>query len=57
MTESIMQDEKACFVTKSTRGLDRHHCFKGSRRKASERYGLWVWLQDHHQQFLLRRQA
>ena len=44
MTDSIMQGDKECFVTKSTRGLDRHHCFKGSRRKASERYGLWVWL-------------
>lgn len=44
MSDSIMQYDKECFVTKSTRGLDRHHCFKGSRRKASERYGLWVWL-------------
>lgn len=24
--------------------LDRHHCFKSSRRKLSEEHGLWVWL-------------
>ena len=44
MSKSIMQDEKKCFVTGSESQLDRHHVYAGSRRKASERYGCWVWL-------------
>lgn len=44
MTPSIMQGEKECYATGSTVGLDRHHVFKGSRRKHSEEHGLWVWL-------------
>ena len=44
MTKSIMQDEKECFVTGSQTQLDRHHVYAGSRRKASEKYGCWVWL-------------
>ena len=44
MSKSIMQDEKKCFVTGSESQLDRHHVYAGSRRKASEKYGCWVWL-------------
>lgn len=44
MTASIIQQEKRCYVTGATTGLDAHHCFKSSRRKAAERYGLKVWL-------------
>ena len=44
MTDSIIQSKRACYATGAEYGLDRHHCFKGSRRKASERHGLWVWL-------------
>lgn len=43
---SIIQDEKCCYATGKTGNLDRHHCFKASRRKAADKYGLWVWL-DH----------
>ena len=39
-----MQDEKQCFITGSQIQLDRHHIYAGMRRKASERYGCWVWL-------------
>lgn len=29
--------------------LHKHHVFGGRRRKASEKYGLWVWLRpDWH---------
>lgn len=50
MSESIMQSERVCYATGSTRNLHRHHCFKASRRKLSEKYGLWVWLRaDVHQ--------
>ena len=44
MAESIIQSEKACYVTGSTQFLDRHHVFKASRRKKADEYGLWVWL-------------
>lgn len=44
MTESIIQQEKACYATGATNGLDLHHVFKGSRRKHSDKYGLVVWL-------------
>lgn len=50
MTPSIMQDKRECYATGSTHNLHRHHCFKASRRKLSEKYGLWVWLRaDVHQ--------
>lgn len=39
-----MQDEKECYATGATVGLDRHHVFRGSRRNHSEECGLWVWL-------------
>ena len=39
-----MQDEKVCFITGSQIGLDKHHVYAGARRKASEKYGCWVWL-------------
>lgn len=44
MTESIIQPYRCCYVTGSTVLLDRHHCFKASRRKAADEHGLWVWL-------------
>lgn len=46
MVPSIIQDEKECYVTGSQRNLDRHHVYRAARRKLSEKYGLWVWL-DH----------
>ena len=44
MSDSIMQEEKRCFITGAERDLDRHHIYAGSRRKASEAWGCWVWL-------------
>lgn len=41
---SIMQNDKTCFVTGSTVDLDRHHIYHGSRRKAAEEWGCWIWL-------------
>ena len=43
-TQSIMQDEKCCFLTGSTQNIDLHHCFHGIRRKAADRWGCWIWL-------------
>jgi hypothetical protein len=49
MADSIMQDRKECFITHSTEGLDKHHIMRGSRRKAAEKWGCWVWLRhDWH---------
>jgi hypothetical protein len=49
MADSIMQTRKECFYTKSTEGLHKHHIFQASRRKASEKWGCWVWLRyDWH---------
>ncbi len=48
---SIMQTEKECYVTGSTEQLDLHHVYHGPRRKASDQWGCWVWLQhDIHMQ-------
>lgn len=47
--KSIMQDEKRCYLTGSTTGLQKHHIFGAFNRDNSERYGLWVWLRwDRH---------
>ena len=43
-SKSIIQTTKERYVTYRTDNLDRHHIFKGSRRKNAEKYGLWVYL-------------
>lgn len=44
-----MQTEKICYLTGATTNLHKHHVFAGSRRKASEKWGCWVWLRaDYH---------
>ena len=49
MSKSILQDEKECFICKTTYNLEEHHIFRTPYRNASERYGLKVWLcQPHH---------
>ena len=49
MAGSIIQNEKRCYITGWTVNLHKHHIFGGGRRKASEQYGLWVWLRaDWH---------
>lgn len=50
LAESILQDEKKCFITGSTTNLHRHHIMHGTaNRKLAEEYGLWVWLRaDWH---------
>lgn len=43
---SILQDRKECYVTHSTERLEKHHIMRGSRRKAAEKWGCWVWLRS-----------
>lgn len=39
-----MQESKYCYVTGRTDRLELHHVFGGSRRKAADKWGCWVWL-------------
>lgn len=43
--DSILQDEKVCFVTGAEVNLDKHHIYHGPRRKAADKWGCWVWLE------------
>lgn len=42
--ESVIQNKKECFLCGKTYDLQSHHVFAGSRRSASERTGMKVWL-------------
>ena len=42
--QSILQEEKRCFLTGRIDDLHQHHVYGGSRRKASDKWGCWVWL-------------
>ena len=48
--DSVLQQNKECYVCHTTIGLQDHHCLYGSaNRKVSEKYGLKVWLcREHH---------
>ena len=48
--DSILQDEKKCYICGRVRNLQSHHIVFGNPgRKNSELYGLKVWLcMDHH---------
>lgn len=47
-SKSIMQTQKECYITGSLTNLHRHHVFGGSKRKASEEWGCWVWLRAEY---------
>lgn len=42
--ESILQNEKKCYVTEQTDALHKHHIYGAANRKISEENGFWVWL-------------
>lgn len=47
--KSIIQNDKECFVCKSTFGLENHHCIYGhGLRPLADKYGLTVWLCARH---------
>lgn len=48
--ESLISNEKACFICGTTRNINLHHIFFGtSNRKQSDKYGMWVYLcVEHH---------
>lgn len=46
--KSILQDKKECYICHAAEGLEEHHIFGGSRRRASEKHGCKVWLCRRH---------
>lgn len=45
MADSILQNEKVCYITGQTNNLHKHHIFFGNPgRKISEEQGFWVYL-------------
>lgn len=47
--DSIMQNSRECYITGATDGTVKHHIYAGGRRKASDKWGCWVWLRwDWH---------
>lgn len=48
--DSIIQDEKECFICHSTQNLELHHIFYGTaNRKQSDKTGCVCWLcKGHH---------
>lgn len=47
--KSIIQEQKECFVCKTTYNLHEHHIYEGTgRRKQSEKYGMKIWLCGRH---------
>lgn len=49
MTESIIDNHRACLVCGTGYNLHRHHIFYGtSNRKQSEKYGCWCYLCARH---------
>ena len=49
MSQSIISNERQCFVCHTTQNLHKHHIIHGyAFRKVSEHYGLWVYLCGYH---------
>ena len=47
--KSIIQNNKECYVCKTTLGLHLHHCLYGTaNRKLADKYKLTVWLCGYH---------
>lgn len=42
--DSILQDEKECFITCAKEPLHKHHIYTGANRKISEEQGFFIWL-------------
>lgn len=47
--QSILSNERECFVCKTPLNLHKHHIYEGGGRRAiSEKYGCWVYLCAKH---------
>ena len=40
----MQSNNKECYITGQTQGLDKHHIYLSANRKVSEEYGFFVWL-------------
>ena len=45
---SVLQDERRCYVCGTEMGLHKHHVFGASNRSKSEEYGYTVYLCGFH---------
>ena len=49
--DSIMQEEKCCYVCGTTQNIHLHHIYFGKNHKISDQYGFTVYLcGKHHNQ-------
>ena len=48
MKDSIISNDKRCFVCGCPIGLHRHHCFHGINRKNADNDGCWIYLCFSH---------
>ena len=47
--DSVLQQNKECWICHTTQNLECHHCIHGTaNRKMAEKYGLKVWLCNYH---------
>lgn len=47
--QSIIQEQKECYVCGTTANLHSHHIYRGAYRKNAEKRGMKVWLcLEHH---------
>lgn len=46
--ESIMSNDRRCYVCGTTTALHVHHIFGGINRKVSDREGCWCYLCAYH---------
>lgn len=46
---SLLSDERKCYVCGNTLNLHKHHIYAGAFRMKSDKYGCWCYLcADHH---------
>ena len=49
MAESIISNEKICYLCKTPYNIHKHHIYAGTgRRDNAEKYGCWVYLCAAH---------
>lgn len=48
MSNSIICNDKKCYVCGTTYNIHRHHIYAGANRNHSEEFGCWVYLCGKH---------
>jgi hypothetical protein len=52
--DSILQDEKVCYLRGVEYGLDPHEIYFGSNRQTSIQNGFWIWVCRERHEFIHR---